>query len=229
MVNSNIEPVDKKLSWVLLAMMLIPSFNYYFNNIVLKLIGNGSIGLFVYVCLLVLSFYGMRLAYRYHKVPTAITRLVIILFLLTIVSIILYNDSTHGMLVRADFHPVFSHALNLICFGIPGLVVVSACSRWDYILHKLFIFAPIIVVMAFYSFYLVGFSTWGEGSMDYLSLSYYMLPSFCVCFIALCRNRNLLMIPFCLLALFVIIAAGSRGAFVCSALFVALYIYASSI
>lgn len=225
MISFNIEPVDKKLSWVLLAMMLIPSFNYYFNNIVLKLIGNGSIGLFVYVCLLVSSFYGMRLAYIHHKVPTTITRLAIILFLLTIVSILLYNDSTHDMLVRADFHPVFSHALNLICFGIPGLVVVSACSRWDYILHKLFIFAPIIVVMAFYSYYLVGFSTWGEGSLDYLSLSYYMLPSFCVCFVSLCRNRNLFMLPFCLLALFVIIAAGSRGAFVCTAMFVALYMW----
>ena len=225
MINSNIEPVDKRLSWVLLAMMLIPSFNYYFNNIALKLIGNGSIGLIVYVCLLVVSFYGMRLAYKYHRVPTMISRLVILLLLLTLVSIVLYNDSTHGMLVRADYHPVFSHALNLICFGIPGLVVVSACRRWDFIIHKLYIFAPIIVVMAFYSFYLVGFSTWGEGSMDYLSLSYYMLPSFCVCFISLFRNRNLLMLPFCLLALFVIIAAGSRGAFVCTAMFVALYMW----
>ena len=89
MINSNIEPVDKRLSWVLLAMMLIPSFNYYFNNIALKLIGNGSIGLIVYVCLLVVSFYGMRLAYKYHRVPTMISRLVILLLLLTLINIIL--------------------------------------------------------------------------------------------------------------------------------------------
>lgn len=213
------------INWGLFAIITIPSFNYYLNNIITRLIGTESIGLYIYIALILFSFYCVCKCYVYGIVNNRTKHLVLFLVLFTLISCVLYNEATHGMLIRPDYHPIFSEALNTMVFGVPALVLASSCNNWNYILKNTVKIAPVISSMAFSAFYLSGFATWGDGAMDYLNLSYNVLPFLCAMVIALFQEKKLFFIPFIVVSTFIIVAAGSRGALVSFGLFLMAFIY----
>lgn len=206
---------DRIIAYAITSLLLLPGFNYYANNILILRLGMPSISLIIYGILMLLSLWGSIKAVKNKLCSKKIYTWVIIFIVLTIVSYLFYGDSIGNILISSDFNPLYSQALYLCMLCLPALILGYSCRDWGTVITLLSILSPFIVVIAFIAYFLTGFSTWGEGTMDYMSLSYYILTAGCVCIYNVLNNGRLVHLPFAILSLFIILAAGCRGALVC--------------
>lgn len=214
---------SRHMAIIVTILIFLPSFNFFLNNILLSS-GFFSVGTVLYLFLLVVELYGLNKAFRSHLVGKYSGSLSFFVATMSIVSYFLYMDELGSRFVRPDYHIYYSELLFLFFFGLPAMLLSSACRCWDLVLNYSTKVAPVIVVMTIYAWWRVGFSTWGDESINYMTLSYHVLPAGCFCISKAVKGLH----PFywftSLIFLFIIFAAGCRGALVCSTLFLALII-----
>lgn len=216
MILLNINNKTNKINaYAITGLLLLPSFNYYANNILILRFGMQSISLLLYGLLMLLSLWGCIKTIQNKLCSKKIYIWVFILTMMTITSYLLYGNSIGQLLISPDFNPLYSQAIYLCIFCLPALILGNSCRDWDSVIYLLSVFSPFVIVMAFTAYFLTGFATWGEGTMDYMSLSYYVLTASCVCIYNVLNRGRLLHLPFAILSLFIILAAGCRGALVC--------------
>lgn len=213
--------VIRQLSMIVVMMIIIPSFNFYLNNILLVL-GKGSLVILIYGVLLLLMLYGIYIGSKYHLIKKSAVVISAVLAFMAFFSYLMYGDAIGDRLIRPDFHILYSELLYLIIFALPALLVASAARDWDLVVDKLIKIAPLIVAMAFYSWYLVGFRTWGDDSMNYMTLSYHVLTAGCICLAVSFTGVKPVYWIATLAFLFIMIGSGCRGALVCVFLFIVL-------
>lgn len=208
-----------QLSIIVVMMIILPSFNFYLNNILLVW-GLGSLVLLIYGALIISMYYGIYISAKYHLIRKSAGIVAVTLVLLGSLSYLLYSDYIGDRLILPDYNVVYSELLFMLLFLVPALLVSSACRDWDLVLKYLFVLSPVIVFIAFFAWFLVGFKTYGDDSLNYLTLSYHVLTAGCVCLAKSFKGFH----PVCWIAsvvfLFIMVGSGSRGALVCVLLFV---------
>ena len=213
--------VIRQLSLIVVMMMVIPSFNFYLSNIFLVW-GFGSLVILIYGVLLLLMLYGIFIGSKYHLIKKSAVVISAVLAFMAFFSYLMYGDAIGDRLIRPDFHILYSELLYLFIFALPALLVASAARDWDLVVDKLIKIAPLIVAMAFYAWYLVGFRTWGDDSMNYMTLSYHVLTAGCICLAVSFTGVKPVYWIATLAFLFIMIGSGCRGALVCVFLFIVL-------
>lgn len=221
----NIKNSDKIIGYALSAMILLPAFNYYASNILTFRFGLSTVTPLVYAFLLILGVYGCIVAGQRHRCRSTVYIIARLLIIMTLFSYIIYRDVIGEVLVKPDFNPIYSEALYLICFCIPAMIMGNSCRKWDIVLSTLSICSPFVITIAFIAFFMAGFSVYGDGTMDYMSLSYFVLTAGCVCIYNVFNKMSLIHLPFAILAMFIILAAGCRGALLCIFAYMAIQIY----
>lgn len=216
--------VINQLSIIVVLMIVLPSFNFYLNNILLSM-KMGSVVILVYGTLILTMLYGIYISAKYHLIKISAIRISLVLFVLGIVSYFLYGHSIGNRLIRPDYNILYSELLFLLFFCLPSLMISSACRDWSLVVKYLTIVSPVIVVMAFYAWYLFGFRTYGDESMNYMTLSYHVLTAGCVCMTNSFRGFKPIYWVTSLVFLFIIVGSGCRGALVCVLLFLILLLY----
>lgn len=214
------------LALTISLIILLPGLNYYLNNIALQ---SGKtlvpISVLLYGLLIVLELISIGIVISKGVINRAALIVSITGVFLTFLSYALFNNTIGTTLITPDFNPMYSEAIYFVLFCLPALVICSSISDWNYVFKPLSILSPIVVVTGFYAFYLQGFTTFGEGKMDYMSLSYYILTGSCFCFYYFIDKKRILYGVLALVGLFVVMAAGCRGAIMCYLTFVFLAIY----
>lgn len=213
--------VIRQLSMIVVMMIVIPSFNFYLSNILLVW-GYRSLVVLIYGALLLLMIHGLYIGSKYHLIRRSVIIISVVLALMGVISYMIYGDSIRERLIRPDFHILYSELLYLFLFALPSLLITSAVRDWDLVVNKLIKISPFIVAMAIYSWYLVGFRTWGDDSMNYMTLSYHVLTAGCVCLAVSFTGFKPVYWIATLVFLFIMIGSGCRGALVCVLLFVIL-------
>ena len=213
--------ITRRLSTIVVLMMLLPSFNFYLSNI-LQVWGVNSFVVIIYGALLLMMIYGVYIGGKYSLIKKSAIVISVILVLMGFLSYFIYGDAIGQRLIRSDFHILYSELLYLLIFSIPALLITSAVRDWDMVVNTLIKFSPLIVVMALYAWYLVGFRTWGEESMNYMTLSYHVLTAGCVCIAVSFTGFKPVYWIASLVFMFIMIGSGCRGALVCVILFVIL-------
>ena len=136
----------------------------------------------------------------------------------------LYNDKIGHTLLAPSLNPMDSQAVFFVLFSLPALIICSSVNDWSYLRRPFSILAPIIVLLGFYAFYRQDFTVYGEGKMNYMSLSYYLLTSSCFCLYVFLDRFNLFYGAISFAGVFAILAAGCRGALLCYIVFALLLI-----
>lgn len=221
----NINKSNKIIGYAIVAMILLPAFNYYVSNILTFRLGLSTITPFVYAFVLIFGVYACIVAKQKNLCRSIIYMLAGILVFMTLFSYTIYGNVIGEVLISSDFNPLYSQALYLILFCIPAIILGNSCRNWDIVLSGLTVCSPFVIAIAFAAYFFAGFSVYGEGAMDYMSISYYVLTAGCICFYNVLYKMSLIHLPFALLALFIIFAAGCRGALLCIFVFFAIYIY----
>lgn len=212
--------LEKRTSLAIAANLMIPPFNYFFNNFSLIHLGGSSYSGLLFGLLIVANIYCLSTSYANKLIPNKYTLISIILFLLSLFSYIIYMGSIGSKLIASDYNPVYSELLSLWLFSLPCFLLSSTIVEWKYVLKYLNIASPFVITLGFYCFYKTGFSVHGAESMNYMVLSYDVLLSGFVCLSSFFRSHKLYNLPFAIIALFIIVAAGCRGAIICYILFV---------
>ena len=216
--------IERNIALIVVSILLIPSFNFYLNNILLSF-GISSMGAVVFFFLLLVEFYGIIQIFKYQLVGKRVALFAIIVLLLALLSYFLYYDELGHRLIREDFHIYYSELLFLFFFGLPALLITSVCRSWDIVIDYAVRIAPVIVFMALYSWWRKGFSTWGDDSMNYMTLSYNVLTAGCICFSHAIKGFRPIYWCASIVFLFIMVAAGCRGALLCSIVFIFVCIY----
>lgn len=206
---------ERRMALIVSSLIVVPSFNFYLNNILARW-GIPSVGVLVFILLImfeIVGLYKISKAKQFNKKGVTIAS---ITFIMAFVSYLIYNGQIGGRLIRNDYHPIYSELLYLFFFGIPALLLSSSFKHWNLVLHYITIASPVLVLMAFFAFWQVGFSTWGDNSINYMTLSYHVLTAGCVCLSKSFKGVNIVYWISSLLFLFIIVAAGCRGAIVCT-------------
>ena len=217
--------VDRCIGITLFLMIWLPGFNYYLNQIVVSKLGLPSVSLLLYSLLLFFTFRSTKYVIKEHMYSRIVARLILLLLTLTTFSFILYFDVISIAFVSPDLNPIYSPVIYLLLFCLPALIISNGCRDWSIVLQLLSTFAPVVIATAFVAYFLSGFSTYGDDVMDYMSLSYYLLTSSCVCIFNALSRHNIIHITSSFLAFFIIVAAGCRGALVCYFLFLFMSLY----
>lgn len=203
---------------------MLPPFNFYINNILISF-GLPSIGTVLYMLILLTEFYGMILAQRTRAIGKGVYALSIIVSIMAILSYLIYYDELGTRLINEKYHIYYSELLFLFFFGLPMLLISSACRRWDLVVNYSSKIAPVIVALAFIAWRSFGFSTWGDLSINYMVLSYNLLTAGCICIAQAVKGVRPVYWIATSIFLFIILAAGCRGALVCVIAFVALILF----
>lgn len=223
-ISNTYSKASRHMAVIVTVLMFLPSFNFYINNI-LRSSGSGSVGTLMYAVLLVTEVYGLYLATKTHLVNKRAAAIAVLAAVLALFSYIIYREELGERLVRNDYHLYYSELLFLFFFGLPALLLSSACHCWDIVYNYATKVAPVIVAMAIYAWWLVGFSTWGNESINYMTLSYNVMTAGCVCLAQSAKGFHPVYWASSLIFLFIIVAAGCRGALVCTIFFIAVVIY----
>lgn len=213
--------VIRQLSMIVVMMIVIPSFNFYLSNI-LQVWGYRSLVVLIYGTFLLFMIHGLYIGSKYHLIRRSALIISVVLALMGIIAYLIYGDSIGQRLIRSDFHILYSELLYLLIFSLPALLITSAVRNWDLVVNKLIKISPFIVFMAIYSWYLVGFRTWGDDSMNYMTLSYHVLTAGCVCIAVSFTGFKPVYWIASFVFMFIMIGSGCRGALVCVILFVIL-------
>lgn len=209
---------------IVTVLLFMPSFNFYLNNI-LRSSGISSVGTLMYAILIVTEVYGFYLASKKSLVNKRVMTIAVLMGVMSLFSYSIYREELGNRLVRNDLHLYYSELLFLFFFGLPALMLSSACRSWELVFSFAKRVAPIIVVMAIYAWWRVGFSTWGDESINYMTLSYHVLTAGCVCLAQSVKGFHPIYWMASLIFLFIIVAAGCRGALVSTIFFIALIIF----
>lgn len=223
---NNIKKRDKIIAYALVALVLCPGFNYYACNILVDKMGLPSVSTILYGLMMYLSIYGCYVAKKGKMIGKRMPVICSLFVIMTIMSYLLYGDRI-GIVMFADgLNPIHSEAIYLWIFCLPAFILSNSCQNWDAVLKVLGFFSPVVIGVGFYAYYLNGFlTTYGGGVMDYMSLSYFVLTAGCTCFYYFFNYRSLIHLPFALIASFIILTSGCRGALVCIAVFLVIQIY----
>ena len=213
--------VIRQLSMIVVMMIVIPSFNFYLSNI-LQVWGYRSLVELIYGAFLLFMIHGLYIGSKYHLIRRSALIISVVLALMGIIAYFVYGDSIGQRLIRSDFHILYSELLYLYIFSLPALLITSAVRNWDLVVNNLIKISPFIVFMAIYSWYLVGFRTWGDDSMNYMTLSYHVLTAGCVCIAVSFTGFKPVYWIASLVFMFIMIGSGCRGALVCVILFIIL-------
>lgn len=205
--------------------VLLPAINFFLNNIAKIRIGKLPISIVLYSILSISIVYALYKVNNNRIANRKAYKLTFAVILLSLFSYIIYYDSIGYRLIAPDFNPIYSELLYLILFCIPAFLLSSSIIDWKLVLYYLSLFAPVVIGLSLYAYYLMGFSVYGEGKMDYMSLSYYVLTSACICLYKALDKENIFYGVISLVGLFIILAAGCRGALICYLLFVIIIIY----
>lgn len=215
---------ERRFALIISSLVLLPPFNFYLNNIMGRF-NIQSVGVLLYFILIALELVGLYMvakAKQFNKKGVAIATITAVM---AFFSYLIYNEQLGERLIRNDFHPIYSELLYLFFFGLPTLLLASSFRHWNHVLHYITVASPVLVLMAFFAFWQVGFSTWGDNSMNYMTLSYHVLTAGCVCLSKSFKGVNVVYWISSLLFLFIIVAAGCRGALVCTLAFIVLLAY----
>lgn len=224
-ITSNIySKTSRQMAIILTIVIFLPSFNFFLNNI-LRSSGSSSVGTMMYAVLLVTEVYGLYLASQFHLVKKRVVNIAVIIAAMALFSFYIYRNELGERLVRNDYHLYYSELLYLFFFGLPALLLSSACRCWELVFSYAQKVAPVIVAMAIYAWWRVGFSTWGDESINYMTLSYHILTAGCICLVQSVRGFHPVYWVTSLIFLFIIVAAGCRGALVCTIFFIAMIIF----
>lgn len=226
-INSRVTSREGRLFAIIITLIaLLPALNYYLNNIAIQLTGAAKpVSMLLYSTLFLLEFYALNLIFRKNYANRASVIVSFVALFLTLTSYLLYYDKIGDALISPSLNPMDSQAIFFVLFCLPAFVICSSVNDWSY-LHKPFsILAPLVVLLGFYAYYKQGFSVYGDGKMNYMSLSYYILTSSCFCFFVFLDRFNIFYGVVSLAGLFVVLAAGCRGALLCFVVFVILVMW----
>ena len=201
--------------------VLLPAFNFYLNNIVKHLMGRVlPISVLLYGMLFVFELISLYKLHNKSMVNRLSVNISFIAVVMTLISFLIYNEYIGKVLIAPNLNLLESQALHFVVFCLTAFIISSSITNWEGIIRPFSLLSPVIVVMGLYAFYLQGFSTYGEGKMDYMSLSYHMLTSGCFCFFFFLEKKQIIYGVLSFVCLFVILAAGCRGALLCFMFFV---------
>lgn len=223
-LSNTYSKTSRHMAIIVTVLLFLPSFNFYLNNI-LRFSGYNSVGTFMYAVLLMTELYGFYLTSQSHLINKRVATIAVLAAVMALFSFFIYREELGDRLIRNDYHLYYSELLFLFFIGLPALLLSSACRCWDLVLSRLTIVAPVIVIMAIYAWWRVGFSTWGDESINYMTLSYHVLTAGCVCLVQSVKGFHPIYWMASLIFLFIIVAAGCRGALVCTIFFIALIIF----
>ena len=226
MKNSITKRESSFLAITIALMVLLPALNYYLNNIARRLLGVVlPISPILYGLMFVLELFCINIILNRRIINKLSVNIAVIGFFLTFFSYLVYSDSIGNTLVAPGWNIIESQAIVFVVFCLPAFVICSSFADWKYLLRPFSLLSPFIVIIGFYAFYLQDFSTHGEGKMNYMSLSYFILTSSCFCFLYFWEKMRILYGVVSLVGLFVIIAAGCRGALLCYSVFALLILF----
>lgn len=222
-MNYTITNKDDRLRGVVIAMMtLLPALNYFINNLAVQSFGATlPISLVFYTLLLLFELYAIIGIRQTNRDARNISLLALFM---TFLSYVLYHEKIGSVLITPDWNPIESQALFFVLFCLPAFIICSSVNDWRYVKKPFSILSPLVVLLGFYAFYKQGFSVYGDGKMNYMSLSYFILTSSCFCFFFFIDKMRWLYGVFSFVGLFVILAAGCRGALLCYLIFAILLI-----
>lgn len=224
--NSRVSRREGKIFAIIITLIaLLPALNYFLNNVAIQLTGGAlPLSMFLYSLLFLSEIYALSLIFRKSIANWDSVLVSLIVVFLTYLSYLLYNDKIGSSLIAPSLNPMDSQAVFLVLFCLPAFIICSSINNWSYLRKSFAIVSPVVVLLGFYAFYRQGFSVYGEGKMDYMSLSYYILTSSCFCFYIFLDRFNLFYGIVSFAGVFVILAAGCRGALLCYSVFAILMI-----
>lgn len=217
--------LDRITAIALALLILLPGFNFYANNILMVILGLGSISLFLYLIMIIICLYATFLSLRSGRISESVKVISVLTILMTLISYAFYENEIGHILINQDMNPIYSQALYLILFCIPGFIIANCCNTWDLVLKIMSFISPVVIILAFIAFFLMGFATWGDDTMNYMTLSYFLLSAACVSLYYTFTKFNFIHLTSALLSLFIISAAGCRGALVSYFVFIIIHIY----
>lgn len=210
-------------SWAFCLMLIVPSFNFYINDIVQLYMGRGSVSLIFYGILSLLSI----LVYARSLSDARCTRL-LLLWLLVIIGVLisyLSYPSIKEFILGEELDPLNSWIIYAPLFLLPMSLAASKCSDWRLILRILYPLSIITILTGLLSYYLVVIVAGQFFEVNYMSFSYNMLLSFCCVITYGVINRSWIAIIVGIAAFFAMFLFGSRGATVWSLVFAAVFLY----
>lgn len=218
-------PQDRRITFMLAALLLVPSLNFYANYYVQYVFGQQSISVVSY---LVLALIGI---FSYKYLFTSSSKLLIIVTLAAlfgaVLSYLLY-PSIRLTLLLPDFNPIESGMLMLGFYCVPALLLGYNNKNWTFIRLAFYYLAFFVIPSSlyFYNAYYIGISL--IDRVDYMTYSYNVLPYTCACLYEGFTNKKKMGILVGLVGVIEIFAVGARGALACALLFALLVTFTNS-
>ncbi len=196
-------------------LLAIPCLNYYFNIIIQVGFSGGSTSTPIYILLALIGVYSYARISRYNRAVIIISVTVILCVWATFV----IHPSLSPILLSSDLNPLNSALLYIVLYGVPAMIYASTIRDWEIQLYILYLLAIPIVFLSLLAYYLVVFRLRIYQGIEYMTFSYNLLMSFCVCnaYGIIKKNKTAFIIG--LLTFIVILIAGARGALVSALIF----------
>ena len=220
---------DKKIvSFFLVYLLSFIPLNYYINVFLSDYLHSGlGVSALLYglaVCFGVGSYF---LCFKKSK----LLGLFVILFLLfgTIFYLFLY-PSNSSLVFTSFLDLAYNPFIILFAYCVP-VFLIGLSGKIDYKkVFKIIVIIGRIVVIALIIFFFALNIGWKNSGGQYMTTSYYALPSICALMLSHAKKKRFVSIDglLSLFGIFLIMVGGSRGALMCVALFALLLIFYSS-
>ena len=209
--------------WAFCLMLIIPSLNYYINDIAQLYMGRGSVSILFYGVLSLLSV----LVYM-RSIGDKKGMQLLLLWTLIIAGVLfsyIRYPSIKEFIWGGELDPLKNWMIYAPLFLIPMSFVASKCSDWKLILRILYPLSVITILTGLLSYYLVVIVAGHFFEVNYMSFSYNMLLPFCCAVTYGVINRNLIALIIGIAAFLAVFLFGSRGATVWALVYVAIFLY----
>lgn len=210
-------------TWSFALMLLIPSFNYFINDIIQLYLGWRGVSLYFYGILSLLSVMTyIRVIKDFGK-----SKLFVLWAAVSAAAIFSYMNypQIHDFFFAPGMDPLKSWFIYAPLFLIPMTIVSSRCVNWGLILRVLFPVSIVTIITGLLSYYLVVFQAGLFFEVNYMSYSYNMLLPYCCTLAYATKYDDIKGYAVSIMAFFAILLVGSRGAAAWAVLFLFMMIY----
>jgi len=200
--------------WSVIALLLLPAYNYYLNGIIQFQFQMGSVSAFSYILMALIGAWGYLQLIRLKK--NSVLVIFAALLIGTIFSYIIYPDIREA-LMAPGYNPLDSQAAMLFLYCVPAMILSNELPNWERTFDIIAKFSMVLVPIGILSYY-VQLQTRNVMEINYMSISTNLVLPVCALSSYGYIHRKWYPFLIALAGIVFIFICGSRGAMLCTVL-----------